>query len=127
MNSILLCRYKTVKEEIIPEVGQEEIEWAPEMEANTADLKISLIAEHDQEPILGATVTVKCVSPLLNKSSNVADSTTPTYPGTYILEDVIPMLGDHGCKVTATKDGCGGFSDSFENSYELESIMICPL
>ena len=82
-----------------PEVGQGEIEWAPEMEADTADLKISLIAEHDQEPILGATVTVKCVSPLLNKSSNAADS------GTYLLEDVIPMLGEHGCKVTATKDG----------------------
>ena len=82
-----------------PEVGQEEIEWAPEMEAETADLKISLIAEHDQEPILGATVTVKCVNPLLNQSSTAADS------GTYFLEDVIPVLGDHGCKVTATKDG----------------------
>ena len=70
------------------------------MKADTANLKVELIAEHDQEAILDATVTVKCANPHTNKTSDVEES------GTYLLEEAIPVLGDHGCRVTAAKDGC---------------------
>ena len=70
------------------------------MKADTANLKVSLIAEHDEEAIVEAAVTVKCANPHLNKTSGLEES------GTYSLEGAIPVLGDHGCKVTAAKDGC---------------------
>ena len=70
------------------------------MKAKTANLQVSLIAEHDQDLIVGATVTVKCVNPHLNKTSNAGEA------GMYLLEDAIPVMGDHGCKVTAAKYGC---------------------
>ena len=93
-------RFETVTKEIKAAIGQEEIEWVPEMKAKTADLKVGLIAEHDQDLIVGARVTVKCVNPHLNKTSDVGEA------GMYLLEDAIPVVGDHGCKVTAVKFGC---------------------
>ena len=73
------------------------------MEADAANLKVNLIAEHDQEPILDAMVTIKCVHNITsarhNKTSDVKQS------GTYLLEEAIPLSGNLGCKVTAAKDG----------------------
>ena len=85
------------------------------MEADAANLKVNLIAEHDQEPILDAMVTVKCVHNITsarhNKTSDVKQS------GTYLLEEAIPLSGDLVCKVTAAKDGCDLSLKLFHTDY----------
>ena len=89
------------------------------MKAKTANLQVSLIAEHDQDLIVGATVTVKCVNPHLNKTSNAGEA------GMYLLEDAIPVMGDHGCKVTAAKYGCVPLANP-NFPYKMYLTSYCP-
>ena len=66
-------------------------------------IKVSILIEETICTSIKVTilvqVTVKCLSPHLNKTADYEDH------GMYLLEAAIPVLGDHGCTVTATKDG----------------------